>query len=332
VQNRTKLSVTAIGLLLGACGGGGGSGGGSSSNTPAPSVKITSANAERVTETAIGAVTLSQSGSAGLSGVDGTAQPAAAQAASRAARALRAHARPQAEVPVSGVCDTPPNGQPLGSLSGKFNDANNDLDLTQGDTIEATFTNCYLADVDGTFGGKVTMRVNSASSPDPNDPFAVGSSLGLAVSFTGLSVDIAGSAKDYTMDGSLTASINQTSASATTTTLKGGPLTVKTNDDTVTYTNADYLSVEDASGYTISGSSTATSQKLGTINLNIPAATPLKGTYAGVTTSGSMTITGDNSRLVASAGANNTVRLQIDENNDGSFDAEKTVTWDDIIL
>lgn len=316
----TTIALVLTTLAVIACGGGGGS-----SKAPAPSIALSTANAERVTEAAIVATNVNDSVGVGddfASDVD-QASTLSASAAKRAVKILRARARPQLQVSDTVACDQPSSG-PTGSISFTVNDADNDRDLSRNDTIEATLSNCFLNDAAATSSGKITLRVTSTGA----------NSVGLAAQFTNLAVDSLGGS-DFTLNGSIDMLASAPTATTSQLVLTGGSLTARDANDSITLsaTNLTFAHDQISNRYTTFGGATITSSTLGgTVAFNIPSSTPLTGLGEANPDSGVFTIAGKDSNLVVTVLGGNNVGLAIDNTGDNVTDESRTVTWDQILI
>lgn len=152
-------------LALVACGGGGGSGSSVPSASAAAPFTITGYSAV-ATPVASSMISVASSGNVldALS-ADSSATPAALTRGDAVGIARWAisnwgvsnRVKPAAVEPVGGDC---PAG---GSLSGSVNDRDNNLDLSSGDSLSLTFSNCKFAQNDLPVSGGFALTVNSVT-------------------------------------------------------------------------------------------------------------------------------------------------------------------------
>jgi hypothetical protein len=320
-----SIAVSLIALATAGCGGGGGGGSGSGSTAQGPTLTISSANAPRVTEAAMATTNATDVANVGggLAGSPGAAATSAA-VAKRAAKRLSAHAVAQRQIPDTQPCDTPPGGV-AGSIDFIFNDADNDNDVSRNDTIDATLKNCFLADVNVTGNGRLSLRITAFSN----------TSLGIAAQYTNFALDASGTANDMAIDGNLDFTATKPSATTAQVVIDSGTFTVKDANDTVTLSAPSLTLTGNTTTkrYAIVGGATVTSQALGgTFTYNIPSSAPLTGTGSANPDSGTINIVGVNSNVVVTALGGNNVRLDIDTTGDKVADESRTVTWDEIII
>jgi hypothetical protein len=314
------LSILASMHALSSCGGGGSGG----TKALTPTLTISSANAARTAEVTVIATNISDSASVSDEALEqANAVALSAETAKRAAQRMQARALPQAQVSDTVACDTPSSGS-AGSFILTINDADNNLDLSVNDTIEARFTNCLFAPEGVTTNGTLSLRVTSVS----------GTSLGLAAEFTNLATDVSGSG-DITLNGSMNFTANTLTPTSTRVTITSGTLTTQHGGDTVTVSAPNLtITTDDLTGrYVIFGGASVTSLALGgTIVFDIPSSTPLTGRADANPDSGAINITGARSSMLVTVLGGNNVRLDIDTTGDQIVDESRTVTWDEILV
>lgn len=218
-----------------------------------------------------------------------------------------------------------------GSISVRFDDKNNDGDYSNGDIIEATFTNC-LSDQDGSVtNGKVTFKfTNVFGFPllqvEPWSFVADAIFSGFQFSFPGRPLLI--------LDGPLQWSQNQKTRDEALIFASGNNLKVTSSSDNMTISNYAVTFTENdvTNAYSEFGKETVSSTALGaSFVMEVAESAPITGTNPNFPDTGIIIITGENSALTLTAINNINVQLDLDSNKDGVIDSTEIVTWESLI-
>ncbi len=336
---RTVVLFAAAALVAG-CNSGGGS---TVSTAPAaPAVAITQQNSPQAAGAAYQVVsTESSSSSTGSSALTGSVitgkggWPNLARFARQEIAKLSSLGYATGSSLVTGgvttqkaACDTPPGGGSPGTMSESFNDADNSGTLTTGDSVTATFSNCYLS-LDGmtTNGGISLTNLTIKGTPS-----VAGTAWNATATFGFSKMTINTPSGNYLVNGALTYTGNTQNGVAISVSLSGSSLTVqKTGGPTLTLANFNFKGNVDNNTMAFSeyGSGQVTDSALkGYVNFTIPSATPFAGNVGQYPSSGAMTVTGANKSSVKLTAIDSTkVQLQVDSNGDGVVDHTFTEPW-----
>lgn len=318
-----RFGIVLFGATLVACGGGGGESGAPGASPNA--VAITSANASQAASDAFAATNFAVSGA-------NTATDFVAFAVSGAptpAFNLRSFAQDYLErlrnrsssqmVTVQAVYTNPYICSGGGSYSDVWNDADNDLMDSAGDSYSTTYSNCVEAGI--TTNGAVSASLVSFSGSAFGD-YTMSGTFGfdsLSVSYTGLSFNVNGGM-------SYSASRTGTSASATVS-IPSLVITEPSGSATIANATLQYSQDESTLAYSYSISATVSSTAAGG-QVTVTTLAPFTGTGTGYPVSGSIRLTGaagSSVTLTATGGGN--VRLDVDSNGDGGTDSTTNTTW-----
>lgn len=334
----TVIYLLATALLAG-CGGG-------SSPTPSTSsaVAITQQNSSQVTGASYQSVQSAQdSSSAGAATFASVVVSGGHRTPSLTGFARRQIIRLEgmdysaaADLAVSAVatlnlpCDTPSGGT-AGSISVKLNDADGNNTFSTGDTVEATFTNCYSATDGQTTDGGFSLTGFTITG----DPQIAGTAWNATATFTFTNLSITDATGTNAVDGDFTFSGSTADGITTTGTLSGTSLAVKqSSGPTLTLQNYSITGIVNSNTTVVSvyGSGRVTDSSLnGYIDFQISASTPLVASGALDPSSGAMTITGaNNSSIKLTVISSTSVQLQVDENGDGTAETTVTKSWSEI--
>ena len=325
LRNRCRFGVVLFGAALVACGGGGGGGGGGagpSGNTSTP-VAITSANAQQVASDAFAATSFA------ISSAD-VANPAMLTANKtpvffslrRFADGYLQRLRDRSTgewVNVQMVYEDVYDCIDGGSYSLVWDDADDDLTDSAGDSYSTVYSNCIEAGV--TTNGAVSATLASFSGDlfgdyTMNATFAFD---GLTLTYAGFTVSI-----DGTMgySASLTGAISDATISIPSLTLSepSGSVTISSATLQYSYNN-------NTAAYSYSVGATLNSTAIGG-QVTLSTIAPLSGTGFGYPVSGSMRATGaSNSSVTLTATGGGNVRLDVDSDGDGVIDSSSNTTW-----
>ncbi|GEM_PF-1697739 len=333
------IFLFTVAALLSSCNSAGGG-----TAPPAAAVAITAQNSAQASGAAYqGASTASSSGSSGTAVLTGTVtvggggSPDLARFA-RSQLALLASLGYTSGTPllVGGVisrsasCDPPLAGVP-GSVAVSFDDADNNGRLSSGDTLNASFSNCYLASEGKTFSGAFSLTGLTLTGT----PSVAGTVWSATATFSFSNLQISGLAAGDTVQGAFTYSGGSQDGVTISGSLSGASLSIQRSPGpTLTLSNFSLSATEDAStgAYSFYGSGRVTDSALGGyVDFQIPSSTPFAGVGSADPSSGSMTVTGANgTRVRLTALGASAVRLDVDTNGDGAYDLTLSESWSDI--
>jgi hypothetical protein len=228
-------------------------------------------------------------------------------------------------------CDVPGIGGTAGTISVEANDADGSGTLSTGDTVSATFNNCYTS-IDGQSvnGGFSLTGLTISGDPQLAN---TGWTVGATFSFKSISIaDISGT---ETVNGGFSYSGNTSDGINISASLSGTSLSVaESGGPTISLSNFHLTGTvnENTSAYLLYGSGRVTDSALnGYVNFDISSATPLQGIGDQDPDSGSMTVTGaDNSSVKVTAIDSSSAQLQVDADGDGTAEYTVTKTWIDL--
>lgn len=333
--NKT-VSVIVLAIALGACGGGGGGGGGTT--TTAPTLQINNANAPGVSGSVVDTT-------GDVAGAGDSTSPVSFSATSSgnaslvsvANRALQAALKQHSGFKATAAADITtqtlncPGG---GSITVTLNDADNNLELSAGDTIQIDFSQCSE---DGELlNGSASFNNLSISGDVVNEipPWSISATF----AFTSLQLtanSLGGGTETATINGAFNFSASTSDNVIFNTTITATSLSVADNSGTETLTNFSFseASNDSTSAFTNTFSGTLNSPALGGIvNFSTPVA--LQGVGDNYPSSGEIFIVGMSSsvRVIALDSVN--VRLETDADGDGIVDADgvRDTTWASIDL
>jgi hypothetical protein len=330
IKTIVMLSVTGI---LGACGGGGGGSDGGSSGGIAASdpVTVSAANAEQVASATLDA----SSGLAGNTAGAFALVPAAVgdvpsgqtnvietiiDLVKKAPSLLPGDSsmvKPAAVESLAQNCDS-------GTVSGSFNDADNDLTLSTGDTINMTANNCTFGDV--IMNGSLSISHVVVSG----DEFAPPYSIQFTLQATNFSVSSGGEVVVLNGGGTIGESTNDDISF--TSTFSGKGIELAAGGDSLILTDYNIQETENqATGeYSISINGTISSSNLGG-SVTVTTDITLTGVGAFDADVGQITCVGaGNTSVTLIAVDSLNVRLEVDENGDGTVDQTLSAAWSDL--
>lgn len=328
---KTIVLLSAVGILS-ACGGGGGGGGGGTVGIAASDpVTIASANAEQVASSTLGAtdgLTGSTDGAIGLvPAAVGRTQSIQINIVETIIEQVRqapvlfpggsSGVAPAAVQSLSQNCDT-------GTISGSFNDNDNDLTLSTGDTVSMSANNCNFGGV--TMNGSISLSNVSVTGDELSPPY----SLQFRLQATNFSVSASGATVSMSGDGTISESssdgINITSS------VSGSGIAIAAGADSLTLTDYDIQETENQStgAYSISINATVSSSSLGG-SVIVTTEVALTGVGAFEADAGQITCVGAGNtrvRLIVVDSVN--VQLEVDQNGDGITDETLSAAWADL--
>lgn len=320
-----RLGIVVAGAMLVACGGSS-SGSDSGPTGAAPSaVAITGLNANQAASDAFAATNIA------VSGADTAANSVAfrANAQAPALFSLRRFADEYLQRLLSRTSSQIVTPQMVystvfpctggGTYSDVWNDADNDLVDSPGDSYSTAYANCIEAGV--ALNGVVTATLFTFSG-DVTSDYAMSGTF----DFDDFSVSYAGFAAS--LDGSMSYQASRTGSAASasisipsfTISEPGGSIVL--SDATLEY-SSDALTL--AYSYTIGA--TLSSTTLGGM-VTVATLSPFTGTGVGYPVTGSMRVTGaGNSSVTLTATGGGNVRLDVDSDGDGVIDSITNTTW-----
>jgi hypothetical protein len=200
----------------------------------------------------------------------------------------------------------------------------NPLTLSPNDTIILVFDSCVE---DGaTVSGRFAMRVTSFSGSPESGEFA----LGINVELT--SFLVAGDGETATANGSIAVTIN-ISAATLTTTVAANSISISDGSSSQTLSNysATRTVAAGLGSFTLDMAGTLTSTDFSG-SVTFDTTTLLQGTGSGFAFTGLVVITGANGATIkVIAIDSNLVRLEIDQNGDGTIDASIDTSWAELV-
>ena len=327
---KTILLLSAMGIL-GACGGGGGGGGTTVGIAASDPVTVTAANAQAVTSSTLDAsdgLTGNTEGTSGLVALAAAGQTQSVQInvidtiiqQARKAPDLfpggPSGVMPAAVQSLNQNCDS-------GTISGSFNDADNDLTLSTGDTVSMTANNCNFGGV--TMNGSISLSNVSVTGDEFSAPY----SLQFTLQATNFSVSVSGETVVMSGDGTISESssdgINFTSS------VSGNGIEITAGGETLTLTNYDIQETENqATGaYSISINATISSSGLGG-SVTVRTDVALSRVGALDPDSGQITCVGAGNTSVTLIVDSANVRLEVDQTGDGIVDETRFPAWADL--
>ena len=329
---KTILLLSAMGIL-GACGGGGGGGGGTTAGIAASDpVTVNAANAQTVAGSTLDAsdgLTGNTEGTSGLVALAAVGQPQSVQInvidtiieQARKAPVLftggPSGVTPAAVQSLNQNCDS-------GTISGSFNDADNDLSLSTGDTFSMTANNCSLDGV--TMNGSISLSNVSVTGDEFSPPY----SLQFTLQATNFSVSVGGEAVVMRGDGT----ISESSSDAVNfiSSVSGNGIEITAGGESLTLTDYDIQETENqATGaYSISINATISSSGLGG-SVTVRTDVALTGVGAFDPDSGQITCVGaGNTSVTLTVVDSINVQLEVDQNGDGIIDETLSSAWADL--
>ena len=224
-------------------------------------------------------------------------------------------------------CDTPLAGGTPGTFSVSFDDKDNSGTLTTGDTLNATFSNCYSAPPDATTINGGFSLTSLAINGTPSIPLTPWSA---SATFTLANLRIVDSSGNYTVNGAFSFLGSTTDGVHIKGSLGATSLTIKkATGPTLTLTNFNLTGTtnNNTTAYSEYGSGQVNDPALsGYVNFQIPVTTPFTGIGDQYPSSGSMTVTGANNSSVKLTAIDSTnVQLQVVAN--GVTYPAVTVPW-----
>lgn len=225
------------------------------------------------------------------------------------------------------TCDTPASGT-AGSISVKWNDADNSLTFTSGDTLSATLNNCYSSADGQTVSGGFALTGFTVTG----NPQTLGTAWSATATFTFTNLSITDASGTQTANGGFTYSGSTQDGITITTSLKGSSVSIqKSGGATLTLEGFDLSGTDDqnTTEYTLSGTGRVSDSTVGGyVTFFISSVAPLQGSGGLNPRLGNITITGANNSSVTLIALDTTnVQLKVDANGDGIAETTVAKTW-----
>jgi len=321
------LSVSTLFLMTFGCGGGGG---GSSPPPPPPptgNLPITSANAQDITESVLEAVSsvielIAVTDVVGLPGIPEANANQVLLISSRSPFSKLSRVDNQLQAPVTGTvpCDS-------GQVTVTWDDADNDMQVSTGDTFDILFEDCFFTEEEVTLNG-ATSLMNITVTGDPVNEIAPWS---FVATFGFDNLEGTDATDTATIDGDLTLDLSSGDNVVIDLAVAITSLTVVQSGETATL--SDFVLTESIDvntlALTIDSSGTFTSTELnGSVTFETLVSFMIIGDDNPF--AGQLLISDDSSSVLVTVIDNISVQLDIDEDLDGTIDDTIIVTWDDL--
>ncbi len=330
-MSKLTTSVNSV-LLLSAAAGlaacGGGSGGGSDSAATADPVAISSANAPQVAGAAYNA-----SGSLEGAGVGGAGFLTGAVTETTAGgvdmvevivaqlkASQRWFANHAAAFVTGAVVTATENCTDGGSFSFTLNDADGNQDLSTGDSLSASFSNCSEA------GTVMNGSISINNVVIEGDPLSFPYSLQLTIQANNFSVTE--NSETASLNGAMTLSQATGDGALFTNTISGTSIALNETGGSATLSAFQLSSTENGSAYALDMNATVSSSEIGGAVTIVTDAT-FQGVEPNDPFTGQATITGaNNSSVTLIAMDEVNVTLEVDADGDGVAEDIIATTWD----
>lgn len=218
---------------------------------------------------------------------------------------------------VTGNCDT-------GTFARTWDDVDNSLDITSGDSFDIAFNACFFADAGVTLAGAASVT-NIVLTGDAINEIAPWS---LAASFTFTNLQATDTTDAATLNGGLNLSVGTDDNLVMNVAITGTSLTAAENGTTATLSDFSVTEALDVNTMTITADAmgTLTSSELnGAVNFSTPASFVIIADDN--PSAGQLAISDGNSGVLVSVLDNLNVELGIDANGDGTAETTIVVTW-----
>jgi len=322
-------AFVSVSVLLVACGGGGGSGDGGNVTTSSAPVTISAANAEEVAAASYKTTAGLEGGSSGATGfltgaVTQTVSPGIDLVDVLISKAKTlpqlASANPAASLTGVVVSETIACTN-SGSITITFDDTDNDQQLSTGDSMSFNASNCSE---DGMImNGSVSMNGVNVSGDPLSPPYSMQLTI-QANNFT-----VTESVESVALNGSMTMAESTSDGVSYTHSITGSSIQVTEGGVSASLSNFSIEATEDNNTltYTLDLNATISSSELGG-SVTIVTDTVFAGIEPNEPSSGQATITGaNNSRVTLIAMGADNVRLEIDEDGNGTAETFIDTTW-----
>jgi hypothetical protein len=318
---KSTVVLTSVALLA-ACGGGGGSDSGVTASAP---VAVTSANASQVAGAGVSASDGLTGNTQGILGIVPAALGSGSPTDVNIVETLIEYVKNAPQYPDAGVqpaavlnesqnCDS-------GNISVSFNDADNDLSLSTGDSVSMTANDCVLSGV--LIDGSISMSNVVVSGDQIAPPY----SLQFSLQTSGFSVSAG--AETVSMRGAGTISELSNDGVSFTSSFSGSGIEITAGGETLSLT--DYLITEtenQATGaYSYAINATISSTGLGG-SVRVTTEVTFSGTDPLDPDAGKLTCVGaDNTSVTLTVIDSVNVQLDVDQDGDGVVDNTIMGTW-----
>ncbi len=308
-------------LVFASCGGGGGGGGG---GTGSQKTGVTSANSKALADAALDASSgVADSGS--LVNDQGVLQLRSGSGGShewdfgRFVRDRMVETMPSA-VRNATIEESRECGD--GTMLFIHEDNDDDQDLSTGDTLRVTFENCTFEGEDGSISGAIELRDIVFNGDEEDDQFEES----LVISFESFVVRFAGDS--ISMDGEIGSTIRKDGDEWTLICEFAGQF--QAGEDKLNGGSRIELVENDATGeYSLDSDGSIEVAGIGTVQFE--TTTPFRGRGDGNPTEGVMIVSGEgNSKVTITALDADRVRIELDENGDGTAEETEDLSWDEL--
>jgi hypothetical protein len=324
-----RVVFLSVSVLLAACGGGGG-GGGDTVTTSGTPVTISTANAPEVAGAAYKTTVGLEGGGGGATGFLTGAVTQTAPSDIEIVEVLISQIKEIPQLAATEAADSL-TGAVIshsvdclggGSLSISFDDANNDQQLSTGESLRFSASSCTE---DGmVMNGSVSINnVTIIGDPVATMPYSM--------QFT-MQVNqfrITEGAESITLNGSMTISESSSDGILFARSISGNSIQVTEGGTTASLSNYSIEATENSnSAYTLDLNATVSSSAIGG-SVTMVTDTVFQGFASDYPSSGQATISGaNNSRVTLIALNSIDVRLEIDADGDGAAETITDTTWD----
>ncbi|MGB5408601.1 MAG: hypothetical protein WBN08_14375 [Thiogranum sp.] len=314
--------------LLGACGGGGGGGGSDSVTTSSAPVTISATNAEEVAAASYKTTAGLEGGGSGATGfltgaVTQTASPgidlvdiliSQVKTIPQLASANPATSLTGVVVSETIACTN------SGSMTITFDDADNDQQLSTGDSMSFAANDCTEPGM--IMNGSVSMNNVSVSG----DPQSAPHSLQLSIQANNFIVTEG--VESIALNGGMTMAESTSDGLLFTHSITGSSIQVTEGGVAAGLSNFSIEATEDTLTYTLDLNATVSSPEIGGSVTIVTDTVFQADSLAAYPSSGQATITGaNNSRVTLIAMGADNVRLEIDEDGNGTAETFVDTTW-----
>lgn len=325
---KNAVLLSATGLLV-ACGGGGGGGdgGGNVGIAASPPITVTASNATQVAGASIEASDGLTGNSEGLLGV----LPAAVGSRpSTDVNIIETVIRQVKDAPQYGTSRVAPaavqnqnQSCDSGSISLTFNDADNDLSLSTGDSVSMTASNCVFSGV--AMNGSISISNVMVTGDQLSPPY----SLQFSLQTSGFSVSAGG--ETVGMNGGGTIFESTDDDISFTSSFSGNGIEITAGGETLTLTDFRIAETENlANGaYTVDITATISSSTLGG-SVRVTTDVPLSGVGNFEPDAGQLTCAGDSSSVTLTVIDSVSFQLEVDLDGDGIADSTINEAWTSI--
>ena len=330
-MSKLMKSVNSV-LLLSAAAGlaacGGGSGGGSDSGASADPVAISSANAPQVAGAAYNASgSLEGAGLGGAGFLTGAVTETTAGGVDMVEviiaqlKASQSWFENHAAAFVTGaVVTATENCTDGGSFSFTLNDADDNQDLSTGDSLSATFSSCSEA------GTVMNGTISINNLVISGDPLAPPYTLQLTIQANNFSVTE--NSETASLNGAMTLSQSTGDGVSFTNSISGTSMALNETGGSATLSAFQLSSTENGSAYTLDMNATVSSSEIGGAVTIVTDAT-FQGVEPNDPFTGQATITGANNSSVTLIAVDSVnVTLEVDADGDGVPEDIIPTTWD----